>query len=243
MTPRKTQLIIFDLDDTLIDTSDVYWRARSRFVDTMLRQGYDPAETVELFEEIDGVHMRQLGFSPHRYRLTMFATYKRILERRGEVSSNAIVEEIADAGQMIFDMTPNLIDGALQLLNWCFSRFALALVTRGDDSLQRRKIAALGIGHFFSFIDVVELKTAESFLQMERQCGYSPRDTWIVGDSFRADIIPALEIGSKCILYKYKHHAYHWRQEHVPAVAGDYQTAETLGQIVEILKAPRPPKT
>jgi FMN phosphatase YigB (HAD superfamily) len=37
---KMEALIIFDLDDTLIDTSDVYWRAKSEFVRLLASHGW-----------------------------------------------------------------------------------------------------------------------------------------------------------------------------------------------------------
>ena len=50
----KSNLIVFDLDDTLLDTSHVYWLARKLFVETLSEElKINEDKLIEEFEKID----------------------------------------------------------------------------------------------------------------------------------------------------------------------------------------------
>jgi len=229
------KLFIFDLDDTLIDTSDVYWSARSNFVQELAKRGLDPEEITEVFEEVDAANMRTMGFAPERYGTSMIGTAQRLLKRNSISVSEDLLAQIKHSGEMILTTWPKPIAGAKELLDWSAERFDLALVTRGDDDLQRKKLKQAGMTHYFRRIEVVPSKSCETFAHVMKGSGHSPEDVWVIGDSIRTDINPGIEAGASCILYEYHHHSYHWRQEHGDQAVGHFYRAKHLGQVPGII--------
>ena len=63
----NNKLLIFDFDDTLVDTSDVYYRARKCFIQVLVKNGIDADIAVKTFEEVDSSNITKFGFSPNRY--------------------------------------------------------------------------------------------------------------------------------------------------------------------------------
>src|ERR1700724_1235560 len=128
---RHEQLIVFDLDDTLVDTSDLYWRTRTAFVKLIepLVES-NPDQIVDTFEDIDSVHIKQDGFIPTRYLKTMLKTYEN-LKAPGSGKNESVLRAIEDCARVITTEFPKPIDGARELLDWASPRFDLALITRG----------------------------------------------------------------------------------------------------------------
>jgi len=232
---NREQLIIFDLDDTLVDTSDLYWRARTAFVNLigpLVRA--DPDQIVNTFEDIDSIHIKEDGFIPTRYLKTMLKTYENLNAASG--SNRAILREIRKCANLIRTDFPKPIDGAEKLLNWAFPRFDLALITRGEKSLQAKKIEDVGFRRYFRLMETVERKTAESFRNVIARLGFVPRNSWVIGDSIQTDINPGIEAGARCIWYAYRHKKYFWKQEHGHSAVGDFFEVSNLREAIPILE-------
>ena len=235
---KHDQLIIFDFDDTLVDTSDKYWRARTSFIQALTEEGFDPGMVLEEFEKVDSSHMETLKFSPDRYGKSMFVTYNRILARQNRYPTSGMLSRIKSFGRIILEQPPEPISGAKKLLDWCSKHFALALLTRGDETFQNRKLHHVGFFKYFDLVRVVSKKDAGAFKQVMEELAYPPEKTWIIGDSIRSDVNPGIEIGANCILYMYRHPVYSWVQEYGCLPIGPFYKANTLLEIKDILKKP-----
>ncbi len=236
---KKTRpVIVFDLDDTLVDTSHVYWVARSDFVNVMADCGLDPSVVINKFEEIDGDNMNSMGFSPGRYGKSMKDTYQWLVQNSNLVASTRIETLVNHAGNLIFSRMPELIDGAQELLEWCYTRFDLILLTRGFPELQMKKIEVSNIGHYFSSIKIVSDKKVSDFREFILETGHSLRNAWVLGDSIKSDINPGIELGLKCILFVYTHHSYYWQQEYGKKPSGRFYLITGLRDAINVLQHP-----
>lgn len=229
------KLVIFDLDDTLIDTSQVFHESRSGFATIMEERGIPSDVAIEVFEEIDGENFAKYGVSPMRYGASMKLACERLLGIPDRSTYQNLATKIDACAAILTFVYPRIIAGAIELLTWCKPRFKLALMTRGFDELQNAKIEAAGIRAFFETIRVVPKKGEAEFASLIAELNYSPQDTWIVGDSIKSDINPGLVIGAKCIWYEYKHPHYHWQQEHTDTATGPHFHASSLNEVRQIL--------
>lgn len=132
------ELLIFDLDDTLIDTSDVYWRARSAFVEKVVREGIDEKIVIKEFEKVDSINMKKYGFDPTRYEKSMLDTYKNLLGIKEHELSDETISYIKSCGRLILEYPFKLIDGAKDILEWASKRYKVAVITRGEDFFKNR---------------------------------------------------------------------------------------------------------
>ena len=233
-TDSRNQFVVFDLDDTLVDTSDVYWRARTQFIEQLASCGYSSARTLEIFESIDSGHIKTYGFAPERYRLSMMATYNRLLAESASVADPMLINEIYRCGDLIHETLPQVIDGARELLDYASRRFELALLTRGDEVLQHWKLRELGLSRYFSTIKVVANKSADTFRQLICKAGHASEQSWVIGDSIRSDINPGISAGATCILYRYHHAYYRWQQEHGDEAIGPFYQIDDLRGAIDV---------
>lgn len=225
--------IIFDLDDTLVDTSDMFWRVRSQFLGLVARLGFDRKEVEELFERIDAAKMAELGFSPARYASSMAATL-RLLNRKRAISNFAeVLRAVEDCGAGITRMTPSVISGARELLRWCMPRFTLALVTRGEIETQMEKVRRTRLERYFQEIAVVPAKTPMLFADVFARCRAANR--WVIGDSVQTDVNVGIQAAAQCILFEYKHPVYEWRYELSQPAIGSFFRVKMLKDAIPIL--------
>lgn len=230
-------MLIFDLDDTLLDTSDLYWRARSTFAKLISEEGFEEQIIVDEFEKIDTENMQELGFSPHRYGKSMLETYFLLCSRFNHHPQQKTVAFINDVcSQIVIDAIPETIEGAIELLEWAHEKFHLVLLTRGEEKLQYRKLQISNMIDYFREIHVVPFKDKQVFQSILETTGFAPDSTWIIGDSIKSDINPGILIGAKCILYAYKHHSYSWLQEYNMQPIGKFYKVKRIADIKSILE-------
>jgi putative hydrolase of the HAD superfamily len=75
------------------------------------------------------------------------------------------------------------------------NRCRLLLLTKGDCEVQRDKLARSGLAPFFEGVHVVAEKDAGVLRRLVADYGLRPEQVWMVGNSPRSDINPALEAG------------------------------------------------
>lgn len=233
------RLAIFDLDDTLIDTSHIYWESRTAFLDCISESGFNRKEVLDSFEEVDGRHIIKYGHAPERYGMSMVVTYNDLCSRHDCPRDEDLLQRIRSAGRIVQEKVPDLIPGALELLDGTRALgMTLALVTRGSEFTQREKIVRHDLNRYFDRIEIVQTKNAGLFKRVISECGFLEDECWIIGDSVRSDINPGIEAGAKCILYLYTHNFYYWQQEYGAAPKGKFYIAEELRDILPILCNP-----
>jgi len=231
-------LVIFDLDDTLIDTSHVYYMARKSFLDVLAEAGVDPGESLEVFEDIDSENTLRFGFVPERYGLSMKQTVHRLCSSSRREFGRDLDRKIEWCGRIVLDTYPELIEGARELLEWVSRRFRIALLTRGVFDLQMRKLEKAGLRQYFERVEVTDAKDAHLFRALIQEMGQTASETWVVGDTIKSDVNPGLEAGARCILFHYSHPTYVWRQEYGEEAKGLFYRASSLAEVREILESP-----
>ncbi len=81
-------------------------------------------------------------------------------------------------------------------------------------------------------------KGAEVLRRVIEEEGASPSTTWVIRDSIKSDINPALEVGARCVLNFYTHASYRRPQEYGDAPRGPFYIARTLAEIRDIIESP-----
>jgi FMN phosphatase YigB (HAD superfamily) len=201
-SPRE--LVIFSLDDTLVDTS-IYWLARTALGRVLAARTGKTQESINSVHEApDRESKRMYEVSAERDFTTMQETWLAFqnecnLPRDGDTKLYSLVTGT------LRQKYPSAIPGAEDLLKWAQSRFTLALLTSGDPGIQRQKLEAVKFEGYFKKIQFVPSKGTEEFAALITGLGFSARNSWVVGSSLSLDIEPATRAGANCILYTYPH--------------------------------------
>ena len=87
---------------------------------------------------------------------------------------------------------------------------SLLLFTKGEPREQRRKVAGTGLGKFFAAREVVPEKNRAAYRAVLARHRLRPATVWMVGDSPRSDINPALAIGLNAVFIPTPHN---WEYE------------------------------
>ncbi|WP_369226011.1 HAD family hydrolase [Streptomyces sp. R39] len=179
------KFVIFDLDDTLVDTT----RGIDRwFVELSEQRSLGPEGLAFLREE----HQRPV--SPEE-------TFRAIVDRFGFSESPAELRRLFRERWPRLVRTVDGVPGALRVLRE--HGWLLALLTNGREDQQRPKMRD-GLGDFFDVLcfahdEAVSKPDPEVFRIVERRAGTELAGGWMVGDSLQDDIAAAAALGMSTI--------------------------------------------
>jgi len=195
-------LVIFDFDDTLVETSFLYTEATDEYVDLVSFWGFDRQLVRTTFLEHDRLAMETHGFGKRcRFPDSMEATLRAIWVPGGAVGVEPfawMVKAVRSIGFSVFRRhsvsKPDLHEALGTLHGFGYE---LRLHTMGDPAVQQKRIDHAGIREYFWHINIPSAKDSD---ELEAMCyGYPKGSIWSVGDSVRSDIMPSLMLGLKTI--------------------------------------------
>jgi putative hydrolase of the HAD superfamily len=192
--------VVFDGDDTLWSTEPLYDRARQEARAEVVRAGLDGNEWERLERILDVENVSILGFSIERFPTSCVQAYETLARASKVAIDPEVTERIRLAASAVFGQDPPLVDGAREALLNLHARGAkLALLTKGDHQVQKRRVARSGIREMFDLIYIVGEKQPSAFRSIVAELKVAPKDAWSVGNSVRSDILPALEAGLRAV--------------------------------------------
>ena len=101
--PESTGSIVFDGDDTLWETQELYEQAKRRFFALLDELGHDRNEVAERFAEIDIANVARLGLSKERFPASMRETYEFFCDANGGQAQTDVTETVLSIGKAVFD--------------------------------------------------------------------------------------------------------------------------------------------
>ena len=190
-----TQVVLFDLDDTLTDRRVSLHRYVARLV-TDYAAKLGPTELAAALAVVDKVD--ENGYAP---RARVFEALQRGLQWRATPE----LGELAEHWERWFPFSTVLRPGALEMLQVLRDAgYPLGLVTNGPIKLQQAKIDCVGIAPLLSAIVISEevgchKPDARVFLRALEKLSRRAEGAWFVGDHPRNDILGAAAVGLKPI--------------------------------------------
>jgi len=220
---------IFDLDDTLLATWDLFDVAENNFYDELEKLGFDRKAVEHRFIQIDNANVPIYGFMPKRIHISMGETYLFFCKETGLTSNDETKEKLENIGRGIFETVPKLYDGAIDVLDQLKNKGdQLFLWTKGDTNVQERKIREHNLSGYFKEIYILTNKSKDELNSIVIENKLNPDSTWIVGDSIRSEINPALELGLHAIWISNNT----WRYEEVQPLKEDFIKIRSLKEII-----------
>jgi putative hydrolase of the HAD superfamily len=231
-------LIIFDGDDTLWETMPIYSDAKAAFFRQMSEWGFDEQEVRLRFDRVDAENVKRLGFTRQRFPDSMVRTYREFSERCQSAPLPDREACVRDIGMAVFSRPTPLLRGAKRTLERLSRFYSLVLFTKGDLEVQHSRVIASGLGRLFDEVCIAPDKSVEMLGVLANRHRQSPSRTWVVGNSLRSDIKPALDAGMRAIWIPYET----WVHEEADdSVARAAIRCESLDQLPELLESSHAP--
>ncbi|MBA2276392.1 MAG: HAD family hydrolase [Chloroflexia bacterium] len=208
MGSTNRQHLIFDADDTLWENNIHFERAIEAFIDFVDHAHLDRAEVRAVLDEIEHANLTVHGYGARAFAQNLRLTFRQLSECEEDDPHLDTVERL---GLGILTQELELIAGVPETLDRLRLHHTLYLLTKGQEEEQRLKIERSGLVDRFADAIIVAEKTPAAYHEIVQRFGLDSSLTWMIGNSPRSDINPALAAGINAVFIP---HAATWRLEH-----------------------------
>lgn len=190
--------LIFDADDTLWDEQATLQAFEQTIDETIARIVGPHAGFIGRFLEAEERNIPHIGygFASYTYSLAKtLATYPQYPHLREEALAayRRLYDRLANEPPPLFPGVPETLEELRRRGHRMF------VLTRGIPSEQKHKLDLSGLRPFFEEVRVVQSKDAAAFESICAAHALDASRTWMIGNSLRSDIRPAIEAGLRAI--------------------------------------------
>jgi len=225
------QTLLIDADDTLWENNIYFERAIASFISCLDHLEYSRQQVRETLNEVERENVRLHGYGLVSFRRALVTCFERL--SKGPITPEKH-ERIMSFAQSIADQEIELLEGVAATLPTLASRHKLILMTKGNQVEQADKLARSGLGKHFAAVEVPREKDPDAYREVCERHELAPHTTWMIGNSPKSDINPALACGLHAV---YIHHPHTWILEHElrdEAPAGQHLLeVESFGDLVK----------
>ena len=198
LTDHEIEVIGFDADDTLWKNEDLFFEAQNEIKD-ILKQNSNNFEN-ELFKT-EKSNLDFYGYGIKGFILSIIETSAKNSHEELKIES---INQIIKLGKKMLNAPVNLIEDVDKILSILSKKYKLILITKGDLLDQERKIKKSKLEKYFKHKKIVSEKNKQTYLKILDDLKNEPQNFLMVGNSFKSDVLPVLEIGGNGIHIPYK---------------------------------------
>jgi len=193
--------LLIDADDTLWENNVYFERAIAAFIGYLDHREISPAKVRETLNEVERENILTHGYGLSSFTRSLVDCFCRLSP--GEVTDEKI-ERVQSFSCSIAGHEIELLPGVEQTLAALAVRHRLILMTKGEHAEQADKLARSGLQPHFSAVEVVAEKDPATYREVLRRHELEPRKTWMIGNSPKSDINPALAAGLNAVFLFHK---------------------------------------
>jgi len=220
--------LLIDADDTLWENNIYFERAFDAFCDFLDHSSLTPPLVREVLNEIELVNARIHGYGSMNFGRNLQQAYRHLAER--EIRA-ADLEHVLSLAAKILEQPLEMIVGVDETLAYLSERHDLTLFTKGHPEEQRMKIDRSGVARFFRHTAIVKEKDTPAYNGIVAERQWERADTWMIGNSPKSDINPALEAGLNAVLVPHEHTWILERQDLQPPQGGRFLIVERFADL------------
>ncbi|MCS6951863.1 MAG: HAD family hydrolase [Bryobacterales bacterium] len=209
------QHLLIDADDTLWENNIYFERAIQEFVRLLDHPQLQPAEIRAVLDQIEHANRKTHGYGSRGFVRNLRECYLRLTPRGVRPEDLEAIEAI---GERLTHHPIDVLEGVPETLAYLAERHWLVLLTKGDPEEQHGKLKRSGLAPYFSRTIVAREKDVQTYRELIGELRLVPERTWMVGNSPRSDINPALQAGLRAV---YIPHPHTWHLEHEEIRDGD----------------------
>jgi len=195
--------LIFDADDTLWDSNIHFLEAFDSFVDACARVGISDSQKVKTAVRDSELELiESLGYGRKPYVLALHHAARNLATNGASAQLHADIDRIGD--YLIArhcELLPDVDTTLLELAR----RHTLMMLTKGQRDEQMSKLERSGLLPLFSRIETPHEKDTDAYLRLIRDAELHPERTWMIGNSPRSDINPAVRAGLRAVFIRHTH--------------------------------------
>jgi putative hydrolase of the HAD superfamily len=215
--------LVFDADDTLWDSNLHFLEAFEAFVESIAALGVDThrdsVKAAVREAELELIQTHGYGRRPY-----VIALERAVAQLAPELHHERLRREVERIGAQLIERHCELLPGVEETVPELAGRHRLILFTKGQRDEQLRKLERSGLAPYFSRVETPREKDPDSYRRLVDEVGLDRRRTFMIGNSPRSDINPALRAGLRAAIYI--PHQQTWDLEHEDLDSADPRIVE-----------------
>ena len=200
--------LLFDADDTLWENNIYFERAIAAFVSYLDHRVHTREEVREHLNTCERATIAKHGYGLQSFRRSLVDCFEQLATR--EITPE-VHQRIVAFTESIATQEIELLPGVRETLDELKERHRLMLITKGDTREQHDKLERSGLAEFFVEVEVLPEKHEDAYKVLGEKHGCEASTTWMIGNSPRSDINPALAAGLNAVFIP---HDFTWVLEH-----------------------------
>jgi putative hydrolase of the HAD superfamily len=231
-TKRLThQTLLFDADDTLWENNIYFERAITAFISYLDHRIHTPEEVREHLNRCERATIAAHGYGVTSFRRSLVDCFEQLSD--APITPEKHAQIVAFTGA-ITDQEMELLPGVAETLADLSQRHTLVMVTKGNVDEQTDKLERSGLRPYFSAVEVLAEKNVAAYKELVTRHGWDPKTTWMIGNSPKSDVNPALGAGLNAVFIP---HDATWVLEHESVdAAPSGQRLMELGALRELTR-------
>ena len=202
------QTLLIDADDTLWENNVYFERAIAQFISFLDHKEHSPEQVRLVLNEVERESIVQHGYGLHSFSHSLVDTFERLSV---EPITPALHETIQGFANVIAEHPMEILSGVPETLEYLSERHRLILMTKGAVPEQSRKVERSGLRKYFTAVEIVAEKHPDAYRSVSAKHDLPPEATWMIGNSPKSDINPALAAGLNAVFVP---HDQTWILEH-----------------------------
>ncbi len=204
----SSQTLLIDADDTLWENNIYFERAIASFISFLNHHEFSPEQVREVLNDVERECIVTHGYGLHSFAHALVKTFERLSVRP---VTTELQDQIRSFTHNISDRAMELLPDVPQTLEYLGGRHRLILMTKGAVAEQTGKIERSGLKEYFAATEIVAEKDLAAYEALIEKHKLARDSTWMIGNSPRSDINPALAAGLHAVFVP---HGNTWILEH-----------------------------
>jgi putative hydrolase of the HAD superfamily len=207
-SPLPPQTLLFDADDTLWENNIYFEHAIAAFISYLDHRVHTREEVREHLNTCEHATIAKYGYGLASFRRSLIDCFEQLSDEPITPEKHTrIVSFTESIATSEIELLP-AVETTLQALS---KKHRLLLVTKGNSEEQHDKVERSGLKDFFTAIEVLPEKNSAAYSELAARHACDPASTWMIGNSPRSDVNPALAAGLNAIFIP---HDFTWVLEH-----------------------------
>ena len=195
------QTLLIDADDTLWKNNIYFERAIAAYISYLDHLPHTPEEVRQALNQAERETILAQGYGLTSFTQSLITCLEQLTAAPVEAHHEAQIRSFA---QSIAEHEIELLPGVADLLPELASRHRLILMTKGSQAEQADKLARSGLAAHFSAVEIVAEKNRAAYAEVVARHECIPHTTWMIGNSPKSDINPALAAGLHAVFIFHK---------------------------------------
>lgn len=202
------QALLIDADDTLWENNIYFERAIVEFISFLDHREHSPEQVRLILNDVERDSIVKHGYGLHSFTHSLVECFEKLSI---EPVTPALHERIHSFAHKIVDHPIEVLPGVPETLGYLGERHRLIMMTKGNPAEQAGKVERSGLREYFSAIEIVPEKDENTYRTAIAKFALRADNTWMVGNSPKSDVNPALAAGLHAIFIP---HGNTWILEH-----------------------------